>query len=95
MSDNPYKQGTFTDPEGTHPHLKGKTALVDLNRRTGRWMAQFDDRDEAEAFGWWAFPTGSFDLGLPLDENGCHTMPNGDCVSPGPCIHNTREEADG
>lgn len=27
--------------------------------------------------------------GLEVDENGCHTVGNGDCVSEGPCLHTT------
>jgi len=30
---------------------------------------------------------------LPLDENGCHTSPTGECISLGPCIH-TDEKLD-
>jgi hypothetical protein len=30
----------------------------------------------------------------PTDENGCYTLPNGDCVSPGPCLHTTPTRAE-
>ena len=24
------------------------------------------------------------------DENNCYTMPDGECISPGPCFHNSK-----
>jgi len=33
-------------------------------------------------------------MGSPMDENGCRTLPNGECVSEGPCIHTPCEKCD-
>lgn len=54
--------GTFTDPDRTHPHLKGKATLV-RNRddfKPDVLLAQFDDLTLNEGHGWHEFPAASF-----------------------------------
>jgi hypothetical protein len=35
--------GTYLDPQGTHPHLKGKTAIIRPSESEAVVLAQFDD----------------------------------------------------
>lgn len=58
--------GTFLDPTDTHPHLKGKTALLQPAAE-GQFLAQFDDMTVPEAHGWHGFPADSFRVHSPVE----------------------------
>jgi hypothetical protein len=58
-------RGTFTDPDGQNPHLRGQTALL-MCSRDGTVTAQFNDVGLAEAFGWWRYPEGHFVIEPPI-----------------------------
>lgn len=42
--------------------LAGKTALLRKASHPDMVLAQFDDKELAEAFGWWPFARASFDI---------------------------------
>lgn len=59
--------GTFNDPYGLHPHLKGKTALLRDWDSDEYILAQFNDLSVREAYGWYPFPRTSFTVDTPVD----------------------------
>lgn len=55
--------GTFLDPLGIYPELKGKTALLRWDEGGTAFLAQFDDLAlHGWTHSWHAFSKASFDL---------------------------------
>lgn len=61
-----YLSGTY---RGASNRLGGKHAILMPARRAGWVVAQFDDTDLSEAFGWHPFPEGEFEMDAPINCN--------------------------